>query len=155
MYNTLLFLSRNIFFYDKIKLPDTYETRLYLMFLHFSIVLIIYKKKKLLFNQKSYDLLFQNIENNLRELGFGDVSVNKKMKEINKTLYDILLKLDISSNTNKFKINPALIMKYFNQLNTSENTEYVHLETYFNKFFHFCFEHSLDNMIEKIKNFKI
>ena len=78
--------------------------------------------------------IFHNIENNLRELGFGDVSVNKKMKEINKTLYDILLKLDISSNTNKFKINPALIMKYFNQLNTSENTEYVHLETYFNKF---------------------
>ena len=25
-----------------------------------------------------------NIENNLRELGFGDVSVNKKMKDLNK-----------------------------------------------------------------------
>ena len=38
--------------------------------------------------------LFFNIENNLRELGFGDVSVNKKMKELNKIFYDILLKLN-------------------------------------------------------------
>ena len=38
---------------------------------------------------------FIHIENNLRELGFGDVSVNKKMKDFNKILYDILLKLDL------------------------------------------------------------
>ena len=30
----------------------------------------------------------------LRELGFGDVSVNKKMKDLNKILYDILLKIN-------------------------------------------------------------
>ena len=45
---------------------------------------------------------FINIENNLRELGFGDVTVNKKMKEFNKILYDILLKL----NLKRIKINP-------------------------------------------------
>ena len=33
---------------------------------------------------------FHNIEYNLRESGLGDVSVNKKMKEFNKILYDIL-----------------------------------------------------------------
>ena len=30
LYNILLILSRNIFFYKKIKLPDTFETRIYL-----------------------------------------------------------------------------------------------------------------------------
>ena len=44
-------------------------------------------------------ILFHNIENNLRELGFGDVSVNKKMKDFNKILYDILLKIEFE----KFK----------------------------------------------------
>ena len=90
LYNILLTLSRNIFFYNKIKLPDNFETRIYLMFMHFSIMMIIFKKKDKTFDQNIYDLLFYKIENNLRELGFGDVSVNKKMKEFNKILYDIL-----------------------------------------------------------------
>ena len=45
LYNTLLTLSRNLFFYNKIKLNDTFETRIYLMFFHFSIMMIIFKKK--------------------------------------------------------------------------------------------------------------
>ena len=44
---------------------------------------------------KTYDSVFDNIENNIRELGFGDVTVNKKMKELNKILYDILLKINL------------------------------------------------------------
>ena len=44
LYNTLLQLSRNIFFYEKVKLNDTFESRIYLMFIHFSVILIIYKK---------------------------------------------------------------------------------------------------------------
>ena len=71
------------------------------MFFHFSIIMLIFKKKGELFDQKSYDNLFYCIENNLRELGFGDVSVNKKMKDLNKILYDILLKVDLNEINNK------------------------------------------------------
>ena len=113
LYNTLLTLSRNIFFYKKVNLPDSFETRIYLMFIHFSIMMIIYKKKGQKFDQKSYDMLFHNLENNLREMGFGDVSVNKKMKDFNKILYDILLKID-KGNVDIFKINEKLAFKYFN-----------------------------------------
>ena len=94
LYNTLLNLSRNIFFYKKLRLKDTFETRIYLMFFHYSIILLVLKKKRIKYDQKSYDDLFDSIENNLRELGFGDVSVNKKMKDLNKIFYDVLLKLD-------------------------------------------------------------
>ena len=100
LYNTLLTLSRNLFFYNKITLKDTFETRIYLMFIHFSLMMIIYKKKGKKFNQKSYDSLFFNIENNLRELGYGDVAVNKKMKDLNKILYDILLKTKVIKGKN-------------------------------------------------------
>ena len=93
LYNTLLTLSRNLYFDKDIKLKDSFETRIYLMFIHFSIILLIFKQQKIQFPQVSYDHLFFSIENNLRELGFGDVSVNKKMKDLNKILYDILLKM--------------------------------------------------------------
>ena len=123
LYSTLLSLSRNIFFYKTVKLADNFETRIYLMFIHFSIMMIIFKDNKKKFNQINYDSLFFNIENNLRELGFGDVTVNKKMKELNKVLYDILLKLQIDKS-NSFKINSKLIFKYFPVLKSEEKHLY-------------------------------
>ena len=93
VYSTLLNLSRNIFFYKKLELEDTYETRIYLIFIHYSIILFIQKNKNKTPDQYNYNNLFFYIENNLRELGFGDVAVNKKMKDLNNIFYDILLKL--------------------------------------------------------------
>ena len=153
LYNTLLTLSRNLFFYNKIKLNDTFESRIYLMFIHFSIMMIIFKKKGKKFDQKSYDSLFFNIENNLRELGYGDVAVNKKMKDLNKILYDILLKINNEEN-DSFKINKNLIIKYFNQLNDKDSQKYLDFERYLNDFYKFCFELSLENMIREAINFK-
>ena len=154
LYNTLLSLSRNIFFYKKIGLPDTFETRIYLMFIHFSVMMIVFKNKGKKFNQKSYDSLFHNIENNLREMGFGDVSVNKKMKDFNKLLYDILLKLNKKNDANTFKINEKLIIDYFKDLKDTKNTQYIDFERYFSNFYNFCFEIPLDNMIRDSLNFK-
>ena len=155
LYNILLSLSRNLFFYKKIGLSDTFETRIYLMFVHFSIFMIIYKKKGFKFSQKSYDILFHNIEYNLRETGLGDVTVNKKMKEFNKILYDILLKIDLKKDDNKtFQINKKVIKKYFHHLYKQENDSLSLFDDYFMNFFHFCFELPLDNMIESSFKFK-
>jgi len=153
LYNTLLTLSRNLFFYNKIRLNDTFESRIYLMFIHFSIMMIIFKKKEKKFSQKSYDSLFFNIENNLRELGYGDVAVNKKMKDLNKILYDILLKIDNSEN-DSIKINKRLIIKYFNQLNDKDSQKYLDFERYLKDFYKFCFDLSLENMIREAIKFK-
>ena len=153
MYNKLLTLSRNIFFYNKINLPDNFETRIYLMFMHFSIMMIVSKKKGLKFDQNDYDILFFNIENNLRELGFGDVTVNKKMKDFNKLLYDILLKIEKESE-NSFTINRKLIFKYFEGLNDNHNQRYDDFERYFLNFFKFCFELPAQNMIRDLLKFK-
>mgnify|MGYP001452601687 CR=1 FL=1 len=153
LYNTLLTLSRNLFFYNKIDLNDTFETRIYLMFIHFSIMMIIFKKKGKKFDQKSYDSLFFNIENNLRELGYGDVAVNKKMKDLNKILYDILLKIN-NEVSGSFKVNENLIFKYFNQFKDKDQAKYLDFERYLNDFYKFCFELSLENMIREAIKFK-
>ena len=155
LYNTLLILSRNTFFYTKIGLKDSFETRIYLMFIHFSILMIIYKKKGSKLDQSAYDYFFHNIEYNLRESGLGDVSVNKKMKEFNKILYDILLKLDLShKDEKKIIINNSLINNYFRDLTTQKTAYLALFIDYFTRFFKFCFELSLDNVLEEAIKFK-
>ena len=152
LYNTLLYLSRNLNFYKKINLKDTFETRIYLMFLHFSVILIIFKKKTINFPQDLYDGLFKCIENNLRELGLGDVVVNKKMKTLNRIFYDILLKLEVNKSGN-FKINQK-VLKSFDNLNESNDSKYKLFDDYFSNFHHFCFELSPKTMIKDALKFK-
>ena len=155
LYNIILGLSRNIFFYKINKLPDTFEPRIYLMFFHFCILLIIFRKKGEKFDQNQYDKFFNKIEYNLRELGFGDVSVNSKMKDFNKILYDILLKIELknSDNPKAFSLNYNLVLKYFNTLSEKKESNYDQFEAYFVKFYNFCFDQTCKNMLKELKNF--
>tara|TARA_X000001036_G_scaffold418536_1_gene437491 strand:+ start:108 stop:605 length:498 start_codon:yes stop_codon:yes gene_type:complete len=152
LYNTLLLLSRNIFFYKDLKFQDTYEIRIYLMFFHYSVILQISKIKEKEPDQANYNNLFFYIENNLREMGFGDVSVNKKMKELNKIFYDILIKL--RSNSNDFEINKTLSVKYFDNLKNNEKN-WVNFSKYFINFYSFCFELDSNSVIQDAKKFKL
>ena len=57
------------------------------------------------------------------------------MKELNKVLYDILLKIELSSKKDsQFNLNHALISKYFNELNDYKSPQYKAFETYFQNF---------------------
>ena len=82
LYNKLVELSRNKFFYQEIKLSDNFESRILLIFFHLAMIFRIGKKDK---NEKKtqeiFDNIFINIEYHIRELGYGDVAVNKKMNE--------------------------------------------------------------------------
>ena len=151
VYSTLLNLSRNIFFYKELELEDTYETRIYLIFIHYSIILFIQKNKNKTPDQFNYNNLFFYIENNLRELGFGDVAVNKKMKGLNNIFYDILLKL--SEKQSNFKLNKMLINKYFEKIRDNNKKQHQ-FELYLNNFYDFCFELSSDNMIQDVQKYK-
>ena len=141
-------MSRNLYFYRSINLKDCFETRIYLMFMHFSIILIIHKEKKINFSQKNYDSLFNHIENNLRENGLGDIAVNQKMKNLNKIFYDILLK--IKKSNNNFKISKKLAFNYFGDLN---DDKFKLFDLYFISFYNFCFELNPDNMIKEAIKF--
>ena len=67
LYNKLVELSRNKFFYSDIKLADNFETRALLIFFHFIIILRLKKDNKLkkIF-QDIFDNIFQNIEINIK-----------------------------------------------------------------------------------------
>ena len=75
------------------------------------------------------------------------------MKEINKILYDILLK--IKTDEIKFQINKDLILKYFAELKDLNNNKYKLFNDYFVRFYNYCFELSPENMIKDDLNFKL
>ena len=110
IYNNLVKLSRNIYFYKDIKLDDKLENRIILIFAHLVIILVCLKKKQ--FNkdlsQEIYDNIFLNIENSLREMGHGDVTVNKKMKNFNQIFHDLLLKFLDHKTPNKINVNEMI-----------------------------------------------
>ena len=62
LYNKLVELSRNIFFYKDLKLNDNFETRIILIFFHFSVILLKFRKNNnSKFPQKIFDNIFLNI----------------------------------------------------------------------------------------------
>ena len=66
LYTTIANFSRDKMFYDVIKLEDKLETRIYLIFIHFSLIFNILKKKNIdkKITQDIFDNIFQNIEYN-------------------------------------------------------------------------------------------
>ena len=119
-------------------------------------MIIVAKKHKVKFDQYEYDSFFKNIEYNLRELGYGDVSVNSKMKDFNKILYDILLKIedDKIDGSNVFKLNYKLVAKYFETIDIKDRSNFNQFELYFSKFFDICFELGPISMLKEKDKFK-
>ena len=146
LYNKLTELSRNKLFYERIELSDNFETRILLIFFHLSIILKIAKKsdvkKK---SQEIFDNIFQNIEYHIRELGYGDVSVNKNMKNFSKIFYDILYNIDQDSLEAEMTKN--LLIKYFFTNNKFDEAKLVNLLEYFKKFRNFCFDLDINIML--------
>ena len=65
--------------------------------------------------QKFFDYIFNRIETDLRELGYGDMSVNKKMKVIVTKFYSILI--DFKNYTKISKDEKSNILrKYFSEI---------------------------------------
>ena len=83
LYNNFIKLTTNKFLYKGIlSQQDAFSDRLTLFLLHFAFFLKEFKNsnnEKIL--QEIYDFNFRQLELNIREIGYGDQSVNKKMKD--------------------------------------------------------------------------
>ena len=152
LYNNIIYLSRNKIFYTKFNLSDTFQNRINLIFFHISFLLnkINHKnksKKHKEFEQKVFDFTFNSIELNMRELGHGDVTVNKNMKFLVKTFYKMLLNCE---NYNKKKENDKVmfLLDYLSTKNETKALNNTKLVDYFNKYQAFCFDLCLDSVLK-------
>ena len=82
VYNKLVKLTTNKKLYFSLKSLDTFSDRLTIFLIHFAFLLKNFKtnsnNKEL---QALYDFVFRQIELSIREIGYGDQSINKKMKD--------------------------------------------------------------------------
>jgi len=158
LYNNILSLSRNKLFYTKFALADTFQNRINLIFFHISFIFIKINKinrkndyKQ--FHQKLFDTAFNQIEMNMRELGYGDVTVNKNMKFLVKSFYNILFFCEkFNEKRKEYKrsfLNECL------ECNIDKKTpNYDNLIDYFNDFQTFCFDLSSDSVLKGEFKFK-
>ena len=128
LYNKILLLSRNKLFYSNFNLQDSFQNRINLIFFHISFLLINIKKKNLdsiykKFYQQMFDYIFNQIEINMRELGHGDVTVNKNMKFLVKVFYDILLNCENYSFKNEIE-KAHLLKKHLIVANMQKSSNY-------------------------------
>ena len=106
IYQNIIKISRSKFFYLDLKLNDDFETRFDLIILHAFIIFFYYKNlnnEKSKISQDLFDFMFSDFENNLREMGFGDIAVNKKMKVFITAFYGRLAQY--SKGTDIYRIN--------------------------------------------------
>ena len=105
-----------------------------------------------IFYQKVFDLIFDKIEVNMREIGFGDTTINKNMRFLVKTFYNILFNCEkynkmSSDDKNKFFI------EYFELNNIKKSIINKGIIEYFDKYEAFCFDLSPDSVLSGDLNF--
>ena len=144
IYNNLIKLTRNKLLYNNNK-QDTFYDRLIIFFFHLSFLLKIYKKKESKDElQEFFDYCVRQIELSIREIGYGDASINKKMKEYVNLLFSIIDKIDswedkdYRDKTNIFKI-------YIDDV-----PNYEDLIDYFEKYRNFLIKNSFKNLTKDI-----
>ena len=95
IYNNLVNLSRNKTLFLNFTKKDTFSDRLLIFFFHLAFFFKYYKTKTTKkYLQDFYDYVFKQIELDIREIGYGDQSVNKKMKTYVNLLYSIINKIN-------------------------------------------------------------
>tara|TARA_Y100000996_G_scaffold351616_1_gene290952 strand:+ start:187 stop:660 length:474 start_codon:yes stop_codon:yes gene_type:complete len=150
IYNNLIKLTRNKNLYYNLKNKDTFSDRLIIFMFHFGFFLKIYKNEMSKDEaQDLFDFIIRQIELSIREIGYGDVSVNKKMKEYVNLFYSILEKIE---NWNLLK-NSKKIALFGDFININEDNDFI--INYFNKYRDFLLKNSLKNFIKDILEVKI
>ena len=149
IYNNLIKLTRNKNLYYNLKNDDTFSDRLVILLLHLSFFFKNYKESLSKEEaQKLFDFIIKQIELSIREIGYGDVSVNKKMKDYVNLFYSILGKIekwDMFDRPKKTKLLSDL-------MNIKEDN--VLFIEYFDKYSHFLSKNSLKNFTKDILEFK-
>ena len=145
IYNNLIKLTRNKKLYVNLERNDEFSDRLIFLMFHFALFLKNYKsqllKKK---SQELFDFFIRQIELSIREIGYGDVTVNKKMKEYVNLFYSILDKIE----TQNFKEIENLNIFFKNLLNIDKNLEFY--ADYYQKYDQYLLNNTLNHFTKDI-----
>ena len=119
IYNNLIKLTRNKELYNLNK-QDTFYDRMIIFFFHLAFLLKINKKTENKQNlQNFFDYCIRQIELSIREIGYGDATINKKMKEYVNLLFSIIDNIDLWETKN-FKEKKKILNSYIQDMYNDE-----------------------------------
>jgi cytochrome b pre-mRNA-processing protein 3 len=147
IYNRLVNLTRNKDLYKDFIKQDTFSDRLIFLLLHFAFFLKVFKKdndKKVL--QEIYDFFFRQLELSIREIGYGDQSINKKMKNYINLFYSMIEKVDKWDNLES-KEKRSILSTFLNS-----NIDTLNLLDYFEKYSSNLSNNTLNFYIKGVSN---
>tara|TARA_B100000886_G_scaffold272703_1_gene196656 strand:- start:2107 stop:2571 length:465 start_codon:yes stop_codon:yes gene_type:complete len=147
IYNNLVKLTRNKKLYFSIE-QDNFYGRMIIFFFHLSILLKVYKnkeKKKIL--QDLFDYCIRQIELSIREMGYGDATINKKMKDYVNLLFSIIDKID-NWDSKSYDEKKAVIKLFINI-----NNNYDYFIDYFEKYSLFLSKNPFNKLTKDIISF--
>ena len=147
LYNNLINLTTNKNLYSGLKAQDTFSDRLIMFLFHFAFFLKVYKEEKTKITlQEIYDFNFKQLELSIREIGYGDQSINKKMKDYLNLFHSIISEVhywnELSLIDKKKKIS------YF--LQNFDKIEY--LVDYFDKYAENLSKKTLNSYLKSVSN---
>ena len=147
IYNNLIKYTRNKDLYKNLNREDNFSDRLTVFLLHFSFFLKNFKNdenRNVL--QEIYDFNFRQLELSIREIGYGDQSINKKMKDYINLFHSMVSEIHFWNElTNEEKLKK---ISFF--LSDFQNNEY--LLNYFEYFNSNLSKKTLNSYLKSVSN---
>ena len=145
IYNNLINFTRNKDLYKSLKGKDNFSDRLSLFLLHFAFLLKNFKNEEnKIILQEIYDFNFRQLELSIREIGYGDQSINKKMKDYLNLFYAMIDQIDSWENLS-FKKQTNLLSNF---LDNRSDTSF--LANYFEKYRKNLLNNTLNSYIKGV-----
>ena len=147
IYNNLINYTRNKDLYKNLNREDIFSDRLTLFLLHFSFFLKNFKNdENKVVLQEIYDFNFRQLELSIREIGYGDQSINKKMKDYINLFHSMVSEIHFWDNLSKSdKLNK---ISFF--LSDFQNNE--ELLEYFDHFNNNLSKKTLNSYLKSVSN---
>tara|TARA_Y100000741_G_scaffold356242_1_gene332660 strand:+ start:517 stop:984 length:468 start_codon:yes stop_codon:yes gene_type:complete len=147
IYNNLINYTRNKDLYIYLNREDNFSDRLTLFLLHFSFFLKNFKNKEnKIILQEIYDFNFRQLELSIREIGYGDQSINKEMKNYINLFHTMLSEIHFWNDLSKSE----KMKKFSFFLNNFGKID--HLLDYFDKFNDNLSKKTLNSYIKSVSN---
>ena len=147
LYNNFIKLSRNKILYKEFTKQDTFSDRLIFFLIHFAFFIKSYKNEqntKIL--QDIYDFIFRQLELSIREIGYGDQSINKKMKDYINYFHNIVSEIHFWENLNKLE-KKKILASFF-----EDSVKIEHIFDYFDDFSRELSKKNLISYLNSVSN---
>jgi len=147
LYNNLINYTKNKDLYIFLDREDDFADRLTLFLLHFSFFLKNFKNEEnKIVLQEIYDFNFRQLELSIREIGYGDQSINKKMKDYINLFHSMVSEIHFWDDMTK----PEKIKKF--TIFLSDFGKIDHLLKYFDEFNDYLSKKTLNSYLKSVSN---